>query len=177
MAMKSWGLGRKWWGLGAGARFFVSLAVISLVPVVALGAILAHQYRGELRDRGIAQGQLQAALISRLITDTQLHRENLLDGVSLDERTSLDRLADTEVDSGIITRFRLRTPDLRVVYSSDGSGLRFGPRPRTAPTWTRRAGPTSSGRSPRIRSPGSPSGRTSRSSRSTLRCATSAPRK
>ena len=120
-------MGLKWWGLGAGARFFVSLAAISLIPVIALGALLAQQYRHELRDRGVAQGQLQAALISRLITDTQLYHDNLLSGVSLDERTRLDRLADTEVDSGIITRFRLRSPDLRIVYSSDGSGLRFGP--------------------------------------------------
>ena len=120
-------MGLKWWGLGAGARFFVSLAAISLIPVIALGALLAQQYRHELRDRGVSQGQLQAALISRLITDTQLYHDNLLSGVSLDERTRLDRLADTEVDSGIITRFRLRSPDLRIVYSSDGSGLRFGP--------------------------------------------------
>ena len=122
-------MGLKWWGLGAGARFFVSLAAISLIPVIALGALLAQQYRHELRDRGVAQGQLQAALISRLITDTQLYHDNLLSGVSLDERTRLDRLADTEVDSGIITRFRLRSPDLRIVYSSDGSGLRFGQTP------------------------------------------------
>ena len=120
-------MGLKWWGLGAGARFFVSLAAISLIPVIALGALLAQQYRHELQDRGVAQGQLQAALISRLITDTQLTQENLLSGVTLDERTRLDRLADTEVESGIITRFRLRSPDLHIVYSSDGSGLRFGP--------------------------------------------------
>lgn len=31
------------------------------------------------------------------------------------------------MDSGVITRFRLRGIDLRVVYSSDASGLRFGP--------------------------------------------------
>jgi hypothetical protein len=68
-------LARKWWGLGAGARFFVSLAVSCLIPVIALGALLAQQYRRELRDCGVAQGQLQAALISRLITDTQLSEE------------------------------------------------------------------------------------------------------
>ncbi|WP_460624364.1 putative bifunctional diguanylate cyclase/phosphodiesterase [Kineosporia babensis] len=118
---------RQWWGLHAGARFFVTLAVISLVPVLALGTVMATQYRTELRDRGIAQGRLQAALISRLITDTQLEQVTLKNGVSVLERARLDRLADTQVDSGIITRFRLRGPDLRIVYSSDGSGLRYGP--------------------------------------------------
>ncbi|MCE0534721.1 bifunctional diguanylate cyclase/phosphodiesterase [Kineosporia rhizophila] len=118
---------RQWWGLHAGARFFVGLAVISLVPVLALGTVMATQYRTELRDRGVAQGRLQAALISRLITDTQLEQVTLKNGVSVVERARLDRLADTQVDSGIITRFRLRGPDLRIVYSSDGSGLRYGP--------------------------------------------------
>jgi diguanylate cyclase len=118
----------RWWGLGAGARFFVSLAVISLVPVIILGAVLAQQTRHELRSRGVAQGRLQAGLISRLITDTLLQHADLLSGVSLDERTRLDRLADTEVESGVITRFRLRAPDRQIVYSSDGSGVRFGPK-------------------------------------------------
>src|SRR5689334_20880026 len=95
----------RWWGLGAGARFFVSLAVISLVPVIALGAVLAQQTRNELKNRGIVQGRLQAALVSRLITDTVLQRANLAAGVGLEERTRLDRLADTEVDSNVITRF------------------------------------------------------------------------
>jgi diguanylate cyclase (GGDEF)-like protein len=120
-------MGMKWWGLGAGVRFFVTLAAISLIPVIALGAVLGQVYGHELRDRGISQGQLQAALISRVITDTELEHEDLLSGVTLDERTRLDRLADTEVDGGIITRFRLRSPNLHVVYSSDGSGVRFGP--------------------------------------------------
>ena len=118
---------RQWWGLHAGARFFVTLAVISLVPVVALGTVMATQYRSELRSRGVAQGRLQAALISRLITDNLLEQVTLKNGVNVVERARLDRLADTQVDSGIITRFRLRGPDLRIVYSSDGSGLRFGP--------------------------------------------------
>ncbi|MCD5351891.1 putative bifunctional diguanylate cyclase/phosphodiesterase [Kineosporia mesophila] len=118
---------RQWWSLHAGARFFVTLAVISLVPVLALGTVMATQYRTELRDRGVAQGRLQAALISRLITDTQLDSVTLKNGVTVIERSRLDRLADTQVDSGVITRFRLRGPDLRIVYSSDGSGLRYGP--------------------------------------------------
>ncbi|MBT0769320.1 bifunctional diguanylate cyclase/phosphodiesterase [Kineosporia sp. J2-2] len=118
---------RQWWGLHAGARFFVTLAVISLVPVLALGTVMATQYRTESRDRGVAQGRLQAALISRLITDNLLEQVTLKNGINNVERTRLDRLADTQVDSGIISRFRLRGPDLRIIYSSDGSGLRYGP--------------------------------------------------
>jgi len=118
---------RHWWELHAGARFFVGLALLSLVPVLVLGSVLAGQYRDELRERGVAQGRLQAALISRLVTDNLLEKVGLKSGVDVVERTRLDRLADTQVDSGVITRFRLRGVDLRVVYSSDGSGLRYGP--------------------------------------------------
>ena len=43
------------------ARLFAVYAVISLVPVLVLGLVLASSYRHEAKRRGLAEGRSEAA--------------------------------------------------------------------------------------------------------------------
>jgi len=47
------------------ARLFAKYAVISLVPVVALGVALALSLRSEADQRGLAQGAAEARLVAQ----------------------------------------------------------------------------------------------------------------
>jgi diguanylate cyclase (GGDEF)-like protein len=108
---------------GPGTRLFVTFATLSLLPVLALGGLLAVQYRHEVHQRGIAQGRSQAEVIARVVGETQLDGHSLRTAA---ERRRLAAFAASEVGTGNILRFRLRGPDARVVFSDDGSGIGGG---------------------------------------------------
>ena len=58
-------------------RLFLAYAAASLIPVVLLGLVLSFALAAEARDRGVAEGRAQAALVARTAI------EPLLDGRSL----------------------------------------------------------------------------------------------
>jgi len=112
---------------GAGTRLFLVFATLSLLPVLALGGLLAVQYRHEVQQRGIAQGRAQAEAIARMLGETQLDGHSLRADLTAVEVSRLVEFAQNEVRTGNVTRLRLRGPDARVVFSDDGSG--FGGEP------------------------------------------------
>ena len=111
----------------AGARLFASFAALSLLPVLALGTLLAVQYRHEVQQRGIAEGQAQAEVIARLLGETQLQGHGLESGLTSVERRRLAAFTTAEVRGGYVTRLRVRAPDQRVIFTDDGSGLQAVP--------------------------------------------------
>ena len=112
---------------GAGPRLFFAFAALSLLPVLALGGLLAVQYRHEVHQRGIAQGRAQAEVIARVLGETQLDGHSLRTGLTPVEESRLVAFSRNEVRTGNVTRLRLRGPDARVAFSDDGSG--FGGEP------------------------------------------------
>ncbi len=104
---------------GAGGRMFAVFAVLSLVPVLALGALLAIESGHQAQQRGIAQARGQAEVIARLLGETQLAGHSLRTSLTAVERRRVKAFAASEVASGGITRLRLRAPDQHVVFSSD----------------------------------------------------------
>ena len=103
-------------------RLFCASALVALVPVLALGAALALNYRGEARRRGVAEGEAEAALIAHTAVEPLLGGRSLAGGVTPEERAALDRLV-ADSPSAAILRLRLRDAVAHVVYSSDGSGF------------------------------------------------------
>jgi diguanylate cyclase (GGDEF)-like protein len=104
---------------GAGGRMFAVFAALSLVPVLALGALLAIESRHQAQQRGIAEGRAQAEVIARLLGETQLAGHSLRTPLTDAEKRRLKAFATSEVASGSVTRLRLRAPDQHVVFSSD----------------------------------------------------------
>jgi diguanylate cyclase (GGDEF)-like protein len=103
-------------------RLFCASALVALVPVAALGAALALNYRGEARRRGVAQGEAEAGLIAHTAVEPILGNRPLTGRVAGEEQAALDRLVADSPESAIL-RLRLRDANAKVVYSNDGSGF------------------------------------------------------
>jgi diguanylate cyclase (GGDEF)-like protein len=106
--------------LGSGARLFVAFAVLSLLPVLVLGGVLAMQFRVEVQQRGRVEGQTQGEMMSRLLSATVLEGHSLAAPMDDVEKIQLRGFAATEIRAERIARLRLRAPDGIVVYSNDG---------------------------------------------------------
>jgi diguanylate cyclase len=104
-------------------RLFVAQAAISLVPVVLIGLLLAHSIAGQARARGLAEGASQAQLLAATIVSPQLTGHDLRDGLTTTERAALSQALGHAMQSGLVTRLRLRDLNGNVVFSPDGSGF------------------------------------------------------
>ncbi len=102
-------------------RLFAVQAVVTLVPVVLLGAVFGASYRGEANRRGIAAGTSKAELLAKTAVEPLLTGHDLTTGLRATERTGLVRLVRS-VDANTVVRLRLRDLEGRVIFSDDGSG-------------------------------------------------------
>ena len=109
--------------VGSTARLFAVYAVASLALVAVLGFVLASSYRTEAERRGVAAGLSEARLVASTAVSPLLDGRPLTEGLSVQERTDLARIARSALDSGDLLRLRLRDTDGQVVFTPDGSGL------------------------------------------------------
>lgn len=105
------------------ARLFVVYALITSVPVIGLGVVLAGTFRREADRRGLAEGRSEATLIGQVTIGPELDGRPLSQGVSAAERANLDRIVRLALRGGKLLRLRLRDLAGQVVYSDDGSGF------------------------------------------------------
>ena len=105
----------------AGTRLFVTYAVASLVPVAALGVVLANGNRQDAVERGLQYGRAQAAVVQEMAIAPALHGEDLTLGLTDQERVRLQTATDLAIFRGSIERLRLRDFSGAVVFSDDGS--------------------------------------------------------
>lgn len=108
-------------------RLFALYAAISLVPVLALGIVLAASFRGDADARGLVEARAEAKLVAQTGVEPLLDGRSLSTGLSAGERDGLRRLAARVVRQREVLRLRVRDDTGRVVFSDDGSG--FGNRP------------------------------------------------
>src|SRR5579884_3764151 len=73
-------------------RLFALYAVVSLVPVLVLGVVLAAAIRAEAARRGLAEGRSEAILVAQAAVEPQLSGRPLAAGLSPAERQRLRRL-------------------------------------------------------------------------------------
>jgi diguanylate cyclase (GGDEF)-like protein len=108
-------------------RLLVSYAAISLVPVLLLGFILAWSYRSEARQRGLAEGRSEALVVAQTAVEPRLSGRPLSQGLTANEKASMQTLVSKAVRQHDILRLRLRDLSGNVVYSDDGSGFKERP--------------------------------------------------
>jgi diguanylate cyclase (GGDEF)-like protein len=109
----------------ATARLFAVYAVVSLIPIAALGFILAADFRSEAQQRGTDQARSEAQVIAQTAIEPLLDGTPLSAGLTTADRTSMRRLVRQTVDrngEGAL-RLRLRDQTGHVVFSDDGTGF------------------------------------------------------
>ncbi len=106
------------------ARLFAKHAVISLIPVLTLGVVLAVGTRNGALQRELSQGRAEAMLVGQTAVEP-LFSGKTITQLSAEQRSEVARLvASAKVHGGNgILRLRIRTLQGRVVFSSDGRSL------------------------------------------------------
>ncbi|MCW2524394.1 MAG: diguanylate cyclase, partial [Frankiales bacterium] len=100
---------------GSVRRLFAIYAVISLVPILVLGAVLYTLLEDQGAAQGMAEGRAKAELIASTSIAPQLNGADLRAGLSPPEVAALSRTADT-ADRDQILRLRVRDLNGVVVF-------------------------------------------------------------
>jgi diguanylate cyclase (GGDEF)-like protein len=114
----------------AAVRLFAASALLSVVPIVALGVVLGGSYRSEARRRGIAEARAQAELIAQTAIDPFLGSKPLTTRLQPGPGSPygvLVRVTTEALARHHVSRLRIRNLSGNVVFSDDGSG--FADRP------------------------------------------------
>jgi diguanylate cyclase (GGDEF)-like protein len=110
-----------------GSRLFATYAAASLVPVVALGALMFQGYREDAAEQGQAQGLAQAAVIAEMSVAPALTTEHISasagldDGLTAEQADGMREATEQAIFRGSVVRLRLRSFSGRVLFSDDGS--------------------------------------------------------
>ncbi len=108
-------------GSGAGSRLFLTYALVSLLPVLALGVVLARDEQRTGQAWAHTQGRDKAAVIEQTAIAPALAGDDLSDGLTQSELANIQKATDLAVFSGSITRLRLRSFSGGTVFADDGS--------------------------------------------------------
>src|SRR4051812_26886346 len=109
--------------VGGTRRLFVTYAVVSVIPVLLLGACLLVLNHRDASRHGLDEGANEARLVSQTSIAPQLDGHALSQPLNGRELSGLRRTVDLAVRTGQVLRLRLRDLDGRVVFSADGSGM------------------------------------------------------
>ena len=125
----------------AGTRLFLAYIACSLVPVLALGVVLARGNDQDALERGLAHGRAQAAVVEEMVIAPALDRGDLTRGLTAADRERLQTATDLAIFNGSIVRLRVRAFDGTVVFSDNAVWTGGGaekidtPVPATAPAF------------------------------------------
>src|SRR5690242_5442647 len=114
-------------GRRSAVRPFAVYAVISLIPVLVLGFVLARTFSGQARTRGLAQGRAEAVLMAQTAIAPLFDDRAPTGQLTSAQRRRLDELAQRAVADGAVLRLRIRDRAGRVLFSDDHSGLTARP--------------------------------------------------
>ena len=105
---------------GNARSLFATYAVVSLLPVIALGAVLAVVTGKQANERGLAQAKAQAALLSRTVVAPLLDGRPLGAGLTAQDAATVRASVEAAIRHGEVLRLRLRNLEGRVVFADDG---------------------------------------------------------
>lgn len=105
------------------SRLFAVYAAASLVPVVALGALLAVSYRADANRSGLHEARSQAALLADDVVAPTVGKAALHGPLPASAQAALRDAFDLAQDDGRLVRLRLRDVTGAVIWSDDGSGF------------------------------------------------------
>jgi diguanylate cyclase (GGDEF)-like protein len=99
----------------------VRFGVLSALPIVGLGAVLAHDLRHSIRAQAVRDARTLAKLTAGLRIQPQLDRADLRKGLGPARAERLRRTLRTELSRGDVVRTKVWSRRGRVVFSDDRS--------------------------------------------------------
>jgi len=102
-------------GLGLLGKF----SVMSLVPILVLGLVLAHFIQVHTRERSLDDAQRSAEVITRLAIAPRLTPDDIANGLAQSRLVELDRVVNDPAVRDLLARIKIWNPEGRIVYSDD----------------------------------------------------------
>ena len=94
-------------------------AIVSLVPIVLLGMVLAHVLRDEIHQRALVNARQSAAVFEQSVVAPRLSSADLRDGLSKQRISGLDRVLRPSLAGKEIARIKVWSRSGRVIYATD----------------------------------------------------------
>jgi diguanylate cyclase (GGDEF)-like protein len=107
-------------------RLFAMYALVSLVPVLLLGAALLALLQRQGEQHGVAEARARAGLLARTSIAPLVGGSDLRHGIGPEMTAALQRAVGLAIADHEVLRLRLRDLDARIIYADDGSGDRSG---------------------------------------------------
>jgi diguanylate cyclase (GGDEF)-like protein len=102
-------------GLGLLGKF----SVMSLVPILLLGLVLAHFIQVHTRQRSLDDARRSAEIITRTAIAPRLTPDDITAGLAASRVQELDRVVNDPAVRDLLARIKIWNLDHRVVYSDD----------------------------------------------------------
>ena len=107
------------------------VALLSLLPMIALGLILARVLQSQVVDRTLADATRSARIITRLGVQPTLTPQNLRHGLSPREIRDLDNRLNEPLVGQDLARIKVWNGNHTIVYSEEHSLIGSSPGPAT----------------------------------------------
>ena len=109
-------------------RWLIEFGVVSLIPIVVLGLVVAQSLRNSMRDRALESAKQEAVVVSKLAIEPLLSSDALSREVPSETRNRIsEAIADGQLGRRVV-HVSVRNKAGRVVYATDGQTIG-----RTAP--------------------------------------------
>jgi diguanylate cyclase (GGDEF)-like protein len=105
------------------------VALLSLVPTIALGLILARVLQSQVVERTLADATRSARIIARLGVQPSLNPQNLRDGLASSDVRALDSRLNAPAVGQDLARIKVWNARHTIVYSEDHSLIGQAPQP------------------------------------------------
>jgi diguanylate cyclase (GGDEF)-like protein len=100
-------------------RWLIEFGVVSLVPIVVLGLIVAQSLRESIRDRAIDRSKQEALVVTKLAIEPQLSTSDFDRDVPPEKRDRIDNALTEGALGRRIVNASVRNRAGRIVYSMD----------------------------------------------------------
>ena len=107
---------RSWFG---GLRPLVRFGVLALLPVVALGAVLAHLLNTDVQQRYLDSSRTSATLLTQVGVQPLLNSQQVANGLTAGEVATIDEKLQGAALSDEVTRLKVWNRSGTIVYSDN----------------------------------------------------------
>ncbi len=113
----------------SGLGLFAFYVVATLVPILALGVVLARTYREDLDEQGLHDAGEISSIVAEATVSPELSGDTLTNGLTAEERAGLVKSLEPILREGTALRLRLRDRVGHVVFDPERpNAAPFGPR-------------------------------------------------
>jgi len=107
---------RSWFG---GLRPLVRFGVLALLPVVALGGVLAHLLNTDVQQRYLDSSRTSATLLTQVGVQPLLNSQQVADGLTASDVATIDEKLQGAALSDEVTRLKVWNRSGTIVYSDN----------------------------------------------------------